>query len=222
MSDMKEREEGVRLKHWVNGNTIKMYDKAYAPRGTHCGWRRRSTTWTDFRTYRKAEGEEDGKEKWLPMRRGIADLIGAEVSEAANESTGMRWPSIDDSATVEELVRRLEQPVKWKGGRVRGLRLFQTADANLLAAISRGEFTINGLRNRDLQALLWGEGAQSSGSAEAFRTSQSAHTNAEGAWFAEEGTPHAPISGGRSRAKSAHRHRHRAPGNDSRVSKLAA
>ena len=156
MSDIKEREEGVRLKHWVNGNTIKIYDKAYAAEGSTLRVETTIYNVEDFRTYRKAEGDEDGREKWLPMRKGIADLHRrAEVSEAANERYWNALASIDDSATVEELVRKLEQPVKWKGGRVRGLRLFQAADANLLDAISRGEFTINGLRNRDLQALLW-------------------------------------------------------------------
>jgi hypothetical protein len=157
MSDIKEREEGVRLKHWVNGNTIKIYDKAYAAEGNILRVETTIYNVEDFRTYRKAEGDEEGKEKWLPMRKGIADLHRrAEVSEAANERYWNALASIDDSATVEELVRRLEQPVKWKGVRVRGLRLFQVGDANLLEAISRGEFTINGLRNRDLQALLWG------------------------------------------------------------------
>lgn len=56
---------------------------------------------------------------------------------------------------MEELVQRLEQPVSWQGKRVRGLRLFQARDAALLDAISRGEFTLNGLRNRDLQRLLF-------------------------------------------------------------------
>ena len=80
----------------------------------------------DFRTYRKAEGDEDGKEKWLPMRKGVADLHRrAEVSETAKERYWNALASIDDSARVEELVRRLEQPFKWKGGRVRGLRYFR-------------------------------------------------------------------------------------------------
>jgi hypothetical protein len=123
----------------VNGNTIKIYDKAYAAEGNILRVETTVNNVEDFRTYRKAEGDEEGKEKWLPMRKGIADLHRrAEVSEAANERYWNALASIDDSATVEELVRRLEQPVKWKGGRVRGLRLFQATDATLLAAISRG------------------------------------------------------------------------------------
>ena len=53
----------------------------------------------------------------------------------------------------------LEQPVRWKKGRVRGLRLFGE-DASLLAAIGHGEFALNGFRNRDLQPILAGDGAE--------------------------------------------------------------
>jgi hypothetical protein len=39
--------------------------------------------------------------------------------------------------------------------RVRGLRLFGGEDGHLLKAIGRGEFTLNGFRNRDLQSILF-------------------------------------------------------------------
>src|ERR1017187_304721 len=62
-------------------------------------------------------------------------------------------------------------------------------------------------------AAVGGEGAQGSGGAKAIGTSQSADPNAASARPAQEGTTHAPVSGDRSRTKSAHRHRHRTPGN---------
>ena len=62
--------------------------------------------------------------------------------------------SLDDSARLRELTERLEQPTRWKQQRVRGLRVMG-ADQDLLRAISRGEFNIHGLRNRDLQPYLY-------------------------------------------------------------------
>ena len=62
---------------------------------------------------------------------------------------------MDDSATVKELTGGLAQPTAWNGKRVRALRLWADDDITLLEAANRGEFTINGLRNRDLQALLY-------------------------------------------------------------------
>ena len=40
--------------------------------------------------------------------------------------------------------------------RERALNPLSAADAALLAAANRGEFALNGLRNRDLRALLFG------------------------------------------------------------------
>src|SRR6202165_4464992 len=34
VSDFKRRAEGVRIKHSVNGNSVKLYDKAYTPKGS--------------------------------------------------------------------------------------------------------------------------------------------------------------------------------------------
>jgi hypothetical protein len=45
--------------------------------------------------------------------------------------------------------------VTWQGRPVRGLNPLASPDAALLAAVSRGEFTINGFRNRDLRAVLY-------------------------------------------------------------------
>jgi hypothetical protein len=44
---------------------------------------------------------------------------------------------------------------------VRGINAFGGEDGALLEAVSRGEFTINGLRNRDLQRLLFSTPAAS-------------------------------------------------------------
>src|ERR1022692_5155650 len=48
----------------------------------------------------------------------------------------------------------MQQPIQWKGRRVRALQPWG-ADHALLSAINHGEFMLNGLRNRDLQALLY-------------------------------------------------------------------
>jgi hypothetical protein len=54
---------------------------------------------------------------------------------------------------LEELTKDLERPTTWNGRPVRGLRLLGE-DNELLLAVSRGEFNLNGFRNRDLQRLL--------------------------------------------------------------------
>jgi hypothetical protein len=90
------------------------------------------------------------------MRRGIADLHRrAEVSQKAAERYADALASVDDTRRLEELTENLERSTKWQGRAVRGLRVLGE-DNRLLLAVSRGEFNLNGFRNRDLQRLLYG------------------------------------------------------------------
>src|SRR5579863_8285244 len=79
----------------------------------------------------------------------------AAVSQKANDRYFTALACVDDSATVKELIDGLAQPTIRNGKRVRALRPWASDDMALLEAVNRGEFTINGLRNRDLQALLF-------------------------------------------------------------------
>jgi hypothetical protein len=62
--------------------------------------------------------------------------------------------SVDDSRSVEELTASIQKHTVWRDRRVRGLRPW-AEDKDLVTAINHGEFLINGLRNRDLQKLLY-------------------------------------------------------------------
>jgi hypothetical protein len=62
---------------------------------------------------------------------------------------------VDDSTTLRELTAPVEKRVRRHGRPVRALHPFESDDLALLTAVNRGEFTINGLRNRDLQSLLF-------------------------------------------------------------------
>src|SRR5665811_1283621 len=62
--------------------------------------------------------------------------------------------SVDDTRRLEELTEKLERSTKWQGRTVRGLRVLGE-DNRLLLTMSRGEFNLNGFRNRDLQRLLY-------------------------------------------------------------------
>ena len=63
--------------------------------------------------------------------------------------------SVDDTTTLGELTARLCRPTRRKGRRVRPLNPHAAADAALIEALGRGEFSINGFRNRDLRHLLF-------------------------------------------------------------------
>jgi hypothetical protein len=190
-SNVKERLEGVRIKHWVNRNSLKMYDKISVLRAETM-----VREPGEFKVYRAAEGDPEGPKQWRQMRKGIADLQRrAEVSQAANArylealaavhdvtplrqlveplcrpaaeptrrrsspSTTAAEPNIiPDAAPVEvAAVQGKADPAGVQPRRVRALNPLAAGDAALLAAVSRHEFLINGLRNRDLRRLLYGD-----------------------------------------------------------------
>jgi len=111
-------------------------------------------TVTDFRVYRPKEGAPEGGLAWRALRRGIADLHRrGEVSRKATERYLDALASVDQDTTLEDVLLRLGQPTYWHGRRVRALQPFAPDDRQLIQAISRGEFALNGVRNRDLQRL---------------------------------------------------------------------
>jgi hypothetical protein len=152
VSDLKERPEGVRVKHRVNGNSVKMYDKQESVL-------RVETTLNqprDMKVYRPKEGDEQGQKQWRYLRKGIADLHRrAEVCQKANERYLESLATVAAKTTLGELIEPLGRPVTWQGRRVRGLRPLVGDDACLLEAVARGEFLLNGFRNRDLRPLLF-------------------------------------------------------------------
>lgn len=151
VSDLKDRLEGTRIKHRIDANSIKAYDK----------WNNLRVECTinsaeGFLVFRRKEGDRRGKRAWLPMRRGIADLHRrARVSHAANNRYLTALASVDETTPLRVLAQDLCRPATWKGVRARPLNPWAPHDAELFEAVSRGEFTINGFRNRDLRRLLF-------------------------------------------------------------------
>jgi len=116
----------------------------------------------DFKTFRAAENKPDAEPSWQRMRKGVADLHRrAEVSHAANNRYLDALAAVENTTSLGELTARLCRPAKHRGRRVRALNPNAPDDAALIATISRGEFTLNGFRNRDLRVLLFAELASS-------------------------------------------------------------
>ena len=156
VSDLKTRPEGMRLKHRLNFNSIKMYDK----QGSVLRVETTLNQARDLKVYRRKEGDPHGPKAWLRLRKGVADVRRrAEVSQAANQRYLKALAAVEPGQPLGKLTSDLCQPVLWQGRRVRALNPFSADDARLLAAVTRGEFTLNGFRNRDLRALLYPTGA---------------------------------------------------------------
>jgi hypothetical protein len=157
VSDFKRRAEAVRVKPSVNGNSVKLYDKSYTPKGSVLRAEATVHNGDDFRVYRRKEGDRKGPRAWRRLRRGISDLYRrAQLSHKAAARYLDAFAAVDDSTTLDQLLQRLEQPRQWRGHRVRALRPLAD-DRALLSAINHGEFAINGFRNRDLRAIFFSQ-----------------------------------------------------------------
>jgi len=152
VSDVKRRAEGVRIKHRVGENSVKMYDK----QGSVLRVETTINDVDDFKTFRAPENKPDAAPSWQRMRKGVADLPRrAAVSQAANERYLQALASVENTTSLGELTARVCRPARYKGRQVRPLNPHAPADVALLTAISPGEIVLNGLRNRDLRQALF-------------------------------------------------------------------
>lgn len=152
ISDLKHRPEGIRVKHSVNGNSVKMYDKESSVLRIETTINKTE----EFKVYRAKQGEPDGEKTWRPLQRSVGELWRrAEVSAAANRRYLEALASVTDKTPAGEAGAAVCRALVKNGRRHRALNPWSEKDAALLAAVSRGEYTINGLRNRDLRRQLW-------------------------------------------------------------------
>jgi hypothetical protein len=152
VSRLQKRPEGIRIKHRLGSNHIKLYDQE----GSNLRVETTSNQTGDFRVLRRQAGDSQGDLAWRPLRQGVADLHRrAQVSEAANRRYLQALSGAQDTASLGALTEKLCRPTTWKGQRLRALNPYGPEDLALLKAVARGEFNLNGFRNRDLVKLLY-------------------------------------------------------------------
>lgn len=160
VSELCRREEGVRVKHWVNGNSVKAYDCDRVLR-----FETTINNPEDFKVYRTSEADPQGEPDWLILRKGVADLNRrAEVSQAVNERYATATAAMRETTPVKEvaepLCRRAKAPGTTRPRKVRALNPLGAEDGTLLEAIADPKHMIAGLRNRDLVAMLYPKAAR--------------------------------------------------------------
>lgn len=152
VTSFKDRAEGVRVKHWLRGNSVKMYDKG----GSVLRIETTIGDPNDFKVFRPRQNDPDQKLEWRPLRKGVADLYRrAEVSQRSNDTYLDALSAMSDTTPCSRIFDAVCRPViSSQGRRVRALRLADPDDIALLEAITHGEFAISGFRNRDIRRLL--------------------------------------------------------------------
>jgi len=155
--------DGKRIKHWLYENSLKLY--------SHYNVLRTEMTINNadrIRVFRRSQTDPKWHPMWRQLRRGIVDLPHrAEVGTTVNERYLDALVGLAETRTVKDLVEPLTRRVPEPRGKsaktarsVRGLNPLASEDAALLAAISDPQWMIQGLRNRDLAAVLYPQETQ--------------------------------------------------------------
>lgn len=152
VTDRRRRSEGVRVKHWLNKNSLKFYDKGSVLRDEVT-----INEPKDFRVWRRAENQPQSQHQWRGLRRSVADFgRRAEVSRKATDRHLTALAAVEIDSALGQEAAGVCRAVGSKKGRHRALNPMGDADSELMAAVSRGEYLINGFRNRDVRVHLYG------------------------------------------------------------------
>jgi len=151
-SDLTVRVEGVRIKHWVDENSIKMYDKH------GCVLRIETTINNPRRWNIRREVTRKGKRvmAWTPMRKGVADIRRrVELSRAANERYLDALSVVGEKLPACNLLDPVSKGIVRDGRSYRPLRPISPDDSRIFRAMSQGEFLLHPFRNKDLRPVLF-------------------------------------------------------------------
>lgn len=151
VSDIKKRQQGVRIKHRMKSNSIKMYDK-------HSVLRIETTINNphEFKVFKEVERKGVKEMHWVKMGKSIANLYRyAQVSLSANSKYLNALVAAEDTGeTVAEMEKVCETITK--GNRnYAGLNILSKNVTNIFTAILDGKNCINGFTNKSIRPALF-------------------------------------------------------------------
>ena len=112
----------------------------------------------DFKVFRRREGDSDGPMEYLRLRKGVADLH--RRGNSARRSTrryAAALATVENKTPLGELAKDLGPADYLERTLCDALNPLAPADVKLLEAINRGQFLLNGFRNRDLREVLFAD-----------------------------------------------------------------
>jgi hypothetical protein len=150
-SHLDRRLEGVRVKHWVEENSIKMYDK----QGSVLRIETTINNPRRLKVRRTATRQGQRQKGWLPMRKGVADFQRrAEICRAANGRYLEALGVVGEPSPTRHLLDPVSKRITRRGRPYRALRPIDPEEAKLFAVLIEGQFLLQGFRNCDLRKAL--------------------------------------------------------------------
>lgn len=151
-SQLGHRCEGMRVKHWVEENSIKMYGKE----GTVLRIETTINNPRRLKVRRTATRKGQRRQAWLPMRKGVVDFQRrAEIRRAANGRYLEALGVVGEPSPTRQLLDPVSKRMTRRGRPYRALRPIDPQEAKLFAALTQGHFLLCGFRNADLRQALF-------------------------------------------------------------------
>ena len=142
--------EGVRIRHWVDKNSVKFYNE-------HNILRAEMTMNNPgmFRVFRRPEGRKSaGPKKRMPLRKGIADIpVRTQVAADVIHRFTEQMATLRDDTPMREVLREVSRPSIQNGRRIRALDV-TGKDRELLQAIADPLYAVAGITNKHLRQKL--------------------------------------------------------------------
>lgn len=146
-SDCRKRREGFRIKHWMSGDSIKMYNK----QGNVLRVETTINHTRHFKAFRAANDEPSKPATWQKMRKGVNDLHRrCEISKNANERYLDALSALEVEKTLHEVAKDVCNRTTRNGRPIRAINPWNANDFKLLTFLAKGEWALNGFRNTHL------------------------------------------------------------------------
>lgn len=141
--------DGGRIRHWVNKNSLKLYNEQNVLRFEFT-----MNDPTRFRIWRTVECSGSDEKKFLPMRKGIADIVvRTQVCSSRIKNFTEHVATLEEDISVGEVLSKVTQPFKSNSKKYRGLDVVGK-DLALLKAVADPKYYVDAITNKQLQKAL--------------------------------------------------------------------
>lgn len=143
---------GTRIKHHMGATFIKMYDKF----GLVLRIETTTNNVSEFKIYRDVQQRDGSKtEKLARMKKNIYSLFPLTgLLKASNRRYLEFISTFDDPSQGIKNLKKISKTIQSDDRTYKGLNFFSQDDLKLLEVLSRGEFNVNGLRNKMLRLFF--------------------------------------------------------------------
>jgi DNA-binding transcriptional ArsR family regulator len=159
LTRVKQWYDGGRLRHWVDKNSLKFYNEQNVLRFEF--------TMNDpgkYKIHRTVDGDDSGEKRFLPMRKGIADISArTQICSARIKSFTEQTAAMSSDMTVSDILSGVSKAKRQKEKRYRALDV-TGKDLELLRAVADPKYNVDAITNKHLQKALlktdWAKGLE--------------------------------------------------------------